>query len=205
MSQLPTRRAFFAGVAALAVGAVCGVGVRPFAPPADVLRPPGALAEADFAARCIRCGRCISACPQDVLYPLGIEQDALSVRTPSLDFTQGKCTFCDKCRKVCPTSAVGAVDPYAPQLGRIGVAVVHEERCLAYIQPGSCGICEKACEYSAISFDSERRIVVDHDKCNGCGACVAVCPSNVNTHFEGGQTRGVEVVTESSIREGGRA
>lgn len=205
MSQLPTRRAFCAGAATLAAGVICGAVVRPFAAPACVLRPPGALAEADFAARCIRCERCISVCPENVLYPLGIEQGMLSVRTPSLDFTRGKCTFCDRCREVCPTSAVGAVDPHAPQLGRIGVAMVHEDRCLAYIQPGSCGVCGKACEYGAISFDSERRVVVDQDLCNGCGACVAVCPANVNTHFEGGQTRGVEVVVESSIREEGRA
>lgn len=201
MNQLPSRRAFCAGAAVLAVGAVCGVSARPFSASADVLRPPGALAEGEFAARCIRCERCISVCPESVLYPLGIEKGLLSVRTPSLDFTRGKCTFCDKCREVCPTSAIGPIDPYAPSTGRIGVAAVRAERCLAYIQPGSCGICQKACEYDAISFDDERRIIIDQEKCNGCGACVAVCPANVNTRFEGGQTRGVEVLTECEFEK----
>lgn len=205
MKQFPSRRAFCAGAAALAVGALCGGAARPFSTKADFLRPPGALPESDFAARCIRCERCIDVCPESVLYPLGIESGVLSVRTPSVDYSAGLCTFCDKCREVCPTGAVGAIDPWSPMSGRIGVAVVRPERCLSYLQPGSCGVCEKACEYGAISFDSERKILIDQEKCNGCGACVAVCPANVNTHFDGGQVRGVEVVTEKRFAQEGRS
>ena len=50
-----------------------------------------------------------------------------------------------------------------------------------------------------------RRIIeIDQEKCNGCGACVAVCPANVNTHFDGGQVRGVEIVTEKQFAREGR-
>lgn len=200
-SPLPTRRTFVIGAAALVAGVASGAAARPFAAYADVLRPPGSLDESDFAARCIRCERCISVCPTDVLYPLGIEQGIVSVRTPALDFTDGSCTFCDECRKVCPTGAVGLVDAWKPQEGRIGQAVVWEDRCLAFLTLNSCGVCVDACPYEALSFDAQRRPVVDGTRCNGCGECVRVCPANVLTSFSGGSTRGIEVVTEKRLAQ----
>ena len=191
-----SRRTFIGGACALAGAAVLGVAVAPQTAAADLLRPPGSLPEADFAARCIRCERCISVCPTDVLAPAGIEQGVLAVRTPFVDFASDACTFCDLCRQVCPTAAIGAVDPYAPQDGRIGVAVVHPDRCLAFLQSGSCGVCVDACPYEALDFDDERRPVVDEAKCNGCGECVKICPANVLTSFSGGSVRGIEVVTD---------
>lgn len=201
-----SRRAFMFGVGALAVGAACGGATRLCASPSPVLRPPGALAEADFMARCIKCERCISACPTDVLFPLGIEAGFANARTPSIGFEGDCCTFCDECRIVCPTGAIGVVDPLRPDLGRIGLAQVQEERCLAFLQSGACGVCVDACPYGALSFDGERRPVVDEALCNGCGECVHVCPANVLTSFAGGSTRGIEVLLEAGeLREGGIA
>lgn len=201
----PSRRTFVFGAAALAAGAAIGAGARPFAASCDTLRPPGAVPEAEFMARCIRCDRCISICPTDVLYPLGIESGVLAVRTPALDFRAGSCTFCDLCRQVCPTEAIGAVDPHRPDQGRIGGAQVLSERCLAFITPGSCGVCVDACPYGALSFDGERRPVVDNAACNGCGECVRICPANVNTSFSGGDERGIRVATEKQLTSGGVA
>lgn len=198
-----TRRAFVMGGIAVAAGLATGAVVRPGVACANVLRPPGALAEADFMARCIKCERCVSVCPTNIVEPLGIEAGMLQARTPVLNFSSGCCTFCDECRAVCPTGAIGAVDPYAPDRGRIGEAVVRVDRCLAFIQEGSCGVCVDACPYDAISFDSARRPVVDSKKCNGCGECVRICPANVLTSFGGGASRGIEVVTEKTLQEGG--
>ena len=200
----PSRRTFIVGAAAIAVGAVAGAVAAPAVAGADVLRPPGSLPEGDFMARCIRCERCISVCPEGVLEPIGIEA-GIAVRTPQLNYSAGACTFCDKCREVCPTAAVAEVDPYRPDLGRIGVAVVDEERCLAFQQPGSCGVCVDACPYDALSFDSQRCPVVDSDACNGCGECVKICPANVLKSFGGGMVRGINVVTERAFREMGGA
>ena len=199
-----SRRTFLIGAGCLAAGVVVGAAASPQAAAADVLRPPGSLAEGQFAARCIRCERCISVCPQDILYPLGMEEGKLVVKTPAIDYAEARCTFCDKCRQVCPTAAIGSVDPLAPQQGRIGCAWVYEDRCLAFYEPGACGVCIDACEYGALSFDDERRPVVDEELCNGCGECERICPANVLTSFEGGSYRGIGVVTEAALaRKGG--
>ena len=194
----PSRRTFVFGGAAVLAGVALGAGVRPFVAEADVLRPPGALSETDFMARCIKCERCISVCPTDVLEPLGLEGGLLQARTPVLNFTNDCCTFCDKCREVCPTGAIEHVDPFDPAKGRIGVAIMHEDRCLAFLETGSCGICVDACPYDALSFDNGRHPVVDESVCNGCGECVRICPANVFTSFSGGHARGIEVVTQKT-------
>lgn len=103
---------------------------------------------------------------------------------------------------MCPTEAIGSVDPHAPEKGRIGGAQVLPARCLAFATPGSCGICVDACPYGALSFDDERRPVVDDSKCNGCGECVRICPANVNTSFSGGDERGIRVATGKQMAEG---
>lgn len=201
----PSRRDFVVGGAALVAGAALGLGVRPALAETDVLRPPGTLPEREFMARCIKCERCISICPTDILKPMGIEGGILQVRTPYVDYANGSCTFCDLCRQVCPTEAIGFVDALAPEKGRIGVATVHEDRCLAFVETGSCGICVEACQYGALSFDGERRPVVDEALCNGCGECVRICPANVFTSFSGGKSRGIEVVTEKALESQGGA
>ncbi len=195
------RRTLLIGGAAVAAGVLCGAAALPLAAQADVLRPPGSLPEDEFMARCIRCERCISVCPTDVLAPLTVEQGVWAVRTPFVTFAADSCTFCDECRKVCPTAAIGTVDPYQPVLGRIGVAVVEPDRCVAFDQAGTCGVCVDACPYEALSFDEGRRPVVEAEKCNGCGECVKICPANVLTSFSGGSQRGINVLTTKQYAE----
>lgn len=187
------------GGASLLACAVLGIAARPLVAEADVLRPPGAVGESDFVARCIRCSRCITACPTQVLEPMGIEEGLAQAKTPRLNYANNLCTFCDACHQACPTDAIGPVDPCEPSEGRIGVGYVHQDRCLAFIETGSCGICVDACPYGALSFDDLRRPVVDTTHCNGCGECVRICPANVLRSFSGGATRGIEVITEKSF------
>jgi Flp pilus assembly protein TadD/polyferredoxin len=53
---------------------------------------------------------------------------------------------------------------------------------------GAKGFCAYGCPYGAIFGTLDKvsvgRIVVDHDKCRGCGHCTAACTSNVRVHEE---------------------
>ncbi|MCA9312072.1 MAG: 4Fe-4S binding protein, partial [Phycisphaerales bacterium] len=53
---------------------------------------------------------------------------------------------------------------------------------------GAKGFCTYGCPYGGIFSPVDRiapgRIIVDHDKCEGCGHCTAVCTSNVRVHEE---------------------
>lgn len=193
------RRSFVFGAACVAAGlAAGGIGFAANKP-ADLLRPPLPASEGLFTALCIKCERCTSVCPEDVIEPVGIEGGLIQARSPHLSFKKGYCTFCDKCVEVCPMGALLAVDPAKPLDGRIGCALVHEDACLAFLELGACGVCVDACPYGALGFDSQRRPVVDETKCNGCGKCESICPANVLTRFDGADYRGVEVVTEARL------
>jgi len=92
--------------------------VLPVFPDQPVLRPPGA--RRDFLARCIRCGKCLEACPFDSIRFLGISAGGL-VHTPYIDPLKTPCYLCQKrgtdgkdhpvsrylrCGEACPTGAL---------------------------------------------------------------------------------------------------
>ncbi len=53
---------------------------------------------------------------------------------------------------------------------------------------GAKGFCTYGCPYGGFFYYVDKvspgRIVVDHDKCEGCGHCTATCTSNVRVHEE---------------------
>lgn len=119
-----------------------------------------------------------------------LEDGLLNARTPILDFHRGMCDFCGRCAAVCPTSTIGTMDP---AVNRIGVAVVDEERCIAWSGGSACLVCVDVCPTGAITEDASGRPVVNAALCNGCGACEYACPSNRYRAFTGGRTRGINV------------
>lgn len=134
------------------------------------LRPPWAVAEAGFIERCIRCGDCARACPEQIIRPG-------SGRFPEIDFNQGECTFCAECVDACKSGALLRSVNDAPW--RLAPEI--NQRCLAHNRT-VCRACGERCEPEAITF----RLVyggiatprIDEQACTGCGACQNTCPVN---------------------------
>jgi pyruvate formate lyase activating enzyme len=74
--------------------------------------------------------------------------------------------------KGCPLACRWCQNPegisFAPQLQW------HDRKCI------QCFSCEAACDRDALTHDAGR-IVVDRDRCDVCGACVAECPARAMT------------------------
>ncbi|MDR2187306.1 MAG: ferredoxin-type protein NapF [Azonexus sp.] len=132
-------------------------------------RPPWAGAEAAFIDRCTACRDCQAACPQGII----VRGDG---GYPTIDFQRGECTFCAACVAACPPQAllVRADQPPWPYKAIVGPA------CLP-LQGIECRVCGDYCAARAIGFSP--RIggspppEIDADRCTGCGACLAPCPS----------------------------
>jgi len=150
------------------------------------LRPPGALAEPDFLATCIKCGLCVEACPFDTL-KLATANDEASIGTPYFEPRDIPCYMCTQapCIQPCPTSAleIGTEIKNA----RMGLAVlVDQETCLAY-QGLRCEVCYNACPLIGraitLEYQPQKRTgrhaffrpIVHSDACTGCGLCEHAC------------------------------
>ena len=79
--------------------------------PAQVLRPPAALGEADFLGACVRCGLCVDACPYDTL-KLARLLDPVTTGTPYFEARAVPCEMCDDipCVVACPSGALDQQD-----------------------------------------------------------------------------------------------
>lgn len=184
-----SRRELVAGGASLAVLFAAGGATRALAGEEACLRPPSAQDEERFMATCIKCNRCETACPKTCIRTGVLEDGLLDWRTPIMDFHRGICDFCGKCEEMCPTGAIAGIDE---ETNRIGIAVVDEDRCIAFQQRG-CQVCADACVYGAITLDAHGRPAVVADACNGCGRCEYQCPSASYLTYTGGKLRGINV------------
>ena len=187
------RRRFFkemAGVAGSACLLATGVSLyskQARALPPTAIRPPGALAEEDFLAACIRCGLCVRDCPFDtlVLSELG---DGLVTGTPYFEARKIPCEMCDDipCVVACPT---GALDHALTDIeqARMGLAVlIDQETCLNFLGL-RCDVCYRVCPVidKAITLElmhnprSDRHAMllptVHSEHCTGCGKCERAC------------------------------
>lgn len=156
--------------------------------PAEALRPPGALPEADFLAACIRCGLCVRDCPYDTLSLAELGVDGPATGTPFFTARQVPCEMCEDvpCVAACPT---GALDPSLTNIddARMGTAVlVDQENCLNLLGL-RCDVCYRVCPVidEAITLELSHNVrsghhaifapVVHADHCTGCGMCEKSC------------------------------
>ena len=199
------RRSFLAagvGVAAAVAGAVAvAAAVRNgrahggSSGTTPLVRPPGSMPEAEFLQRCVRCGQCLQACPNDVLQPSPLSQGFEGLWTPRVAADWSGCEpSCNNCGQVCPTGAIRALPLEEKRAARMGLAVVDLKTCLPYAGTSECRLCIDECAaagYDAIEFlrvgtqlDSEGRPlaesgflapVVLRQHCVGCGLCQTRC------------------------------
>lgn len=132
-------------------------------------RPPWALAEDAFVNACTRCGDCARACPTRIIR----QGDG---GYPTVDFSLGECTFCGECVTRCTTGALKRTEAQPPWQLRAAIG----ERCLAR-QSVECRVCGEMCDVAAIRFVPQPGGIaapqLADDRCTGCGACVAPCPT----------------------------
>lgn len=139
-----------------------------------ILRPPGALAEKDFLARCVHCGQCAQVCPYgSVRIRTGW---GWARHTPEIVPQRVPCYLCMKCPPVCPS---GALQSHVVEIHNAGMghAVILRDKCHNFTSGVMCWTCYDRCPLrgTAIVLHDGFIPTVTTD-CVGCGICEYVCP-----------------------------
>ena len=188
--DLGRRKIIGAGIAGAAAAAVTMTnlhhlhgGVDPRAlRPSTLIRPPGALPEPVFQARCVRCGECVKGCLTNTLQLVWLEAGISGLWTPKVTARLAGCEQnCNVCGQICPTGAIRPLSMEEKSFAKIGTARIIQSRCIAWEQNKRCLICDEICPYNAISsqFVAGRPVtvpVINENRCNGCGYCESKCP-----------------------------
>lgn len=153
-----------------------------------VMRPPGAAPGGRFEELCLRCGSCIRICPASVLAPdlgtLGVTSFLSPVLTIGDDYCREDCV---RCTEVCPSGAIGRVCLSEKISTPVGLAQVDYDVCLLS-DDRECSECRNHCPFEAVRavFSEETyslKVLVDPDRCPGCGACQVACPTDPKSIF----------------------
>jgi MauM/NapG family ferredoxin protein len=150
------------------------------------LRPPGALDEHDFVATCIRCMRCVDACPNHALTPMPERAPGGAGGTPTMHPRRASCMLCAieegdylKCTEACPSGALRLIrkdhDDIREKVA-IGIAEIDLNLCYSY-NNWSCGACFRACPLAgeAMTIGRWEQPTVHPEACVGCGCCERAC------------------------------
>ena len=148
--------------------------------------------------KCQSCGKCVEACPRDVLQirPVSQRVDPLCHNTDLgkkvSDVCNIGCISCQKCVKACKFDAITMVNNIpvidhskcrhcmmcAEACPTNAMWASFEERLVAEINRDACigcGMCKRNCEFGAIAGEPRKPHVVNA-ACTGCGVCATKCP-----------------------------
>lgn len=119
-----------------------------------------------FINECTQCGDCQLACPEKII----VKGDG---GFPNINFNLGECDFCGKCATSCSLPLFNDIKttPWS-------IKAQISDECLAN-KNVYCRSCAESCETQALTFQIGISSVpkINLALCNGCGACVAPCPT----------------------------
>lgn len=174
-------RSLGAGVAAVAAGMV---GLYPvFKRVFTRLRPPGALAEREFLAACIKCGQCVQVCPVAAI-KLGDGDEGYGLGVPYIDARTQACDFsCDavQCVLACPTGALSHDIAHKEEVTMGFARLARPDACLAMKGQGFKGLARGAdfpglLRYEEIDRWEPQPISSYEYDLEICDLCVRECP-----------------------------
>jgi len=143
----------------------------------EFLLPPGTTSMQEYLIKCNKCYNCISLCPNE---SIRVSHDTNSVLNeyPVILPQENPCNYCSDfpCINACDTGALMMDNIKKP----LGIITIIEENCFAY-QGHFCSSCINSCPETglAICTDDFGRPIINNEKCNGCGICISVCPSEI--------------------------
>jgi ferredoxin-type protein NapG len=187
MAKIKTERRNFIKYSTLGIlglAAAGGVALSPSGAIAENrLRPPGAVAEEDFLALCIKCGQCLQVCPYHSIKLSDIAK-GYGVGTPYIDANERGCYACNAvpCVLACPSGALDHHTEKAIDI-KMGVAVLESPKtCLAVTNtPVPAGYDQKMKDFIANVTNInplEDKILDKFDGYEGkaCTLCADMCP-----------------------------
>ncbi|MCX6908727.1 MAG: 4Fe-4S binding protein [Verrucomicrobia bacterium] len=191
---VPSRRLFLGSVVTgMALPLVSGTVHAARGLPPDLIRPPGALPEADFLDLCVRCGECMKVCTTNALQPVLLEAGLDGAFSPKFVGRIGYCEYnCTLCAQVCPTGAIALLPLPVKQKFIMAKAVFDKKLCIPFVKNESCITCEEHCPLpeKAICFRDvplihpvtkqpviAKRPYIVWSLCTGCGICETKCPT----------------------------
>lgn len=94
------------------------------------------------------------------------------------------CTGCETCESICSFVHDGEFNPINTRIHRVRIEPVFNIALAC--QKCEDAPCVRACPEKALEMDEETgSIIVDNDKCNGCGFCIRACDFGVlSLHIE---------------------
>jgi len=192
-SSTSLSRRHFVGAALVGVllPSVKGVEMLAKNPDPTLIRPPGARAEKEFLARCVRCAECIQVCLGNALQPAFLQVGFDGMFSPVIAARSGYCEFnCTLCGQVCPTGAIRELTLSEKHRLKIGHAWFDKNICLPYAKGVPCMVCEEHCptpdkairfkeieviNHVGVTVRVQQPYIVD-ELCIGCGICENKCP-----------------------------